>query len=99
MSEVRSAILSITCFFEDLLDQRGIEKQINGGSEVQHVYTISSDYYDAKEGDAQGEHQQTWLMEMEELLFVHMGLTRQADGSYAIASTSRSSTTVEDEST
>ncbi|KAL6650275.1 hypothetical protein ACP70R_009200 [Stipagrostis hirtigluma subsp. patula] len=93
--ETRSAFIVISRLFEGLLDQREIEKEINGGGEVQHERT---DYYNARKGDAQGEHQQPWLMEMEELLFVHMGLRRQADGSYAIASSSNSSTNAEVES-
>ncbi|TVT96688.1 hypothetical protein EJB05_58087, partial [Eragrostis curvula] len=90
--EIRSAILAITCLFEDLLDQREILKKITGGGDVQHDYTYYIDHCSGKEGDAQGKHQQPWLMEMEELLFVHLGLTRQRDGSYTIASSSRINT-------
>uniref|UniRef100_A0A804RGH4 Uncharacterized protein n=1 Tax=Zea mays TaxID=4577 RepID=A0A804RGH4_MAIZE len=75
----------------DLLDRRKIEKLILGG-EAENQYKLSTDYYGVTAGDAtQGKHQQPWLMEMEELLFVRIGLTRQAGGSYAIPSSSKSS--------
>lgn len=38
---------------------------------------FSTDYYGVTARDAQGEHQKPWLMEMEELLFVRIGLMLQ----------------------
>lgn len=91
LEEVSDAIVALSCFFKDLLDRRKIEKLILGG-EAENQYKLSTDYYGVTAGDAtQGKHQQPWLMEMEELLFVRIGLTRQAGGSYAIPSSSKSS--------
>ncbi|KAL6882084.1 hypothetical protein ACP4OV_011556 [Aristida adscensionis] len=84
--ETHRAFSAISRLFEYMLDQRDIEK---------HECT---DYYGARKVDAQDEQQQPRLMEMEELLFMHIGLRRQADGSYTIASGSKSSTDAEDES-
>lgn len=95
--EVRGTIVAISCLFKDLLYRRQIEKQILGG-ELEHEYMLPSNYFGLTGGDAQGEHQQTWLREMEELLFIHIGLTPQADGSYAIASSSKGSASSEGES-
>ncbi|CAL5028961.1 unnamed protein product [Urochloa decumbens] len=94
--ETRGVMVAISPLFKDLLDRCDLEKLIQGGGEVENEYMIASDCYGDKQGDAQGEHLQPWLMEMEELLFVHIGLTRQADGSYAIASSSKSSASSED---
>ena len=94
--ETRDAMVAISPLFKDLMDRRDLEKLITGGAEVEHEYMLASDCYGVKEGNAQEQHLQPWLMEMEELLFVHIGLTRQADGSYAIASSSQSSATSED---
>ncbi|CAN6227386.1 unnamed protein product [Urochloa humidicola] len=88
--ETHGAMVAISPLFKDLLDQFDLEKLIRGCVEVENEYMLASDCYAAKERDAQGENLQPWLMEMEELLFVHIGLTRQADGSYAIASSSKS---------
>ncbi|RLM75619.1 hypothetical protein C2845_PM15G01060 [Panicum miliaceum] len=94
--ETHGAMVAISPLFKDLMDRRDIEKLIIGGGEVEHEYMLASDCYGVKEGDAQEQHLQPWLMEMEELLFVHIGLTRQADGSYAIASSSKSSASSDD---
>ncbi|OEL35492.1 hypothetical protein BAE44_0003489 [Dichanthelium oligosanthes] len=94
--ETRGTMIAISPLFEDLLVRFGIDKLIHRGGGVEHEYMLASDYYGVKEGDAQGEHPQPWLMEMEELLFVHIGLTRQADGSYAIASSSKDTASSED---
>jgi coatomer subunit beta len=96
--EVCHVLAAISSHFKYMLEQRKIEKQINGEIEVQHGFTLYTDYYSAKQGEAEGMHQHPWLMDMEELLFVHLGLTRQADGSYPIASSSRSSTDDDGES-
>ncbi|KAJ1269868.1 hypothetical protein BS78_06G010800 [Paspalum vaginatum] len=93
--DAHSTFFSVACLFKDLLVRREIEKEILGG-ELEDEYMLPSDYYRRTEGGAQGEHQKTWLMEMEELLFFHIGLTRQADGSFAIASSSKSSASSED---
>ncbi|KAF8690605.1 hypothetical protein HU200_040975 [Digitaria exilis] len=94
--EVRGSIDTISCLFEDLLDRRDMEKVILEGVGVDDECTLPSDNYGVKDGDAQGDHLKPWLMEMEELLFVHIWLTQQADGSYAIASSSESSSSSED---
>jgi coatomer subunit beta len=94
--ETRGAMVAILPLFKDLMDRRDIEKLIIGGGEVEHEYMLASYCYGVKERDAREQHLQPWLMEMEELLFVHIGLTRQADGSYAIASSSKSSASSED---
>ncbi|KAF8776327.1 hypothetical protein HU200_003632 [Digitaria exilis] len=90
------SIDTISCLFEDLLDRRDMEKVILEGVGVDDECTLPSDNYGVKDGDAQGDHLKPWLMEMEELLFVHIWLTQQADGSYAIASSSESSSSSED---
>ncbi|TVT97970.1 hypothetical protein EJB05_56741, partial [Eragrostis curvula] len=87
--EDQGAIVAITSLFKDLLDQRKIEKLINDGAEVQHDYTLHNNPNSAKEGDAHGMHEEH-KMEMEELLFVHLGLAQQVNGGYAIASSSKS---------
>jgi coatomer subunit beta len=96
--EVCHVLTAISSHFKDMLEQRKIEKQINGELDVQHGFTLYTDHYSTRQGEAEGRQQQPWLMDMEELLFVHLGFTQQADGSYAIASSSRSSTDDEDES-
>ncbi|KAG0548803.1 hypothetical protein BDA96_01G198900 [Sorghum bicolor] len=67
-----------------------ISKQILG-SEMEDEYILPTEYCGVTVQGAQGERQQPWLMEMEELLFVRIGLARQVDGSYDIASSSKSS--------
>ncbi|CAN6197432.1 unnamed protein product [Urochloa humidicola] len=95
-SEALGTMDAIWCLFEDLLDRRDKEKLILGAGEVEHEYMLPRGYYGVKDRDAQGGHLKPWLMEMEELLFVHIGLTQQADGSYAIASSSKSISGSED---
>ncbi|CAD6341782.1 unnamed protein product [Miscanthus lutarioriparius] len=92
--EANDAIAALSCLFKDLLDRRKIEKQILG-SEMEDEYILPTEYYGVTARGAQGERQQPWLVEMEELLFVRIGLTRQADGSYDIASSSKSSASSE----
>ena len=92
--EANDAIAALSCLFKDLLDPRKIEKQILG-SEMEDEYILPTEYYGVTARGAQGERQQPWLVEMEELLFVRIGLTRQADGSYDIASSSKSSASSE----
>ncbi|CAL5089683.1 unnamed protein product [Urochloa decumbens] len=82
---------AILCLFGDLLDRRDKEKLILEAGEVEHEYMLPRDYYGVRDRDSQGDHLKPWLMEMEELLFVHIGLTQQADGSYSIASSSKCS--------
>jgi coatomer subunit beta len=90
LAEAKDAIAALSCLFKDLLDRRKIEKQILG-SEMEDEYILPTEYCGVTARGAQGERQQPWLMEMEELLFVRIGLARQADGSYDIASSSKSS--------
>ncbi|KAF8647293.1 hypothetical protein HU200_065444 [Digitaria exilis] len=87
--ETRGAMFVISRLFDDLLDRYYVEKLIRGGGEMEFE---TRDCYGVKEG----EHLQQCLMEMEELLFVHIGLRRQPDGSYAIASSSKNSASSED---
>ncbi|OEL28270.1 hypothetical protein BAE44_0010707 [Dichanthelium oligosanthes] len=94
--EAHGSFDAISRLFKDLLDRYDTEKLILEGREVDQEYMLPSDYYSVKDTDAQGGHMQPWLMEMEELLFVHIRLTQQEDGSYAIASSSRSSSSSED---
>jgi len=96
--EARGSVDAIFSLFEDLLKRRDMEKLINGDREVEHEYMLPRDYYGVKDRDAQGDHLKPWLVEMEELLFVHIGLTQQADGCYAIASSSKGSSSSEDAS-
>ena len=58
---------------------------------MEDEYILPTEYCGVTVQGAQGERQQPWLMEMEELLFVRIGLARQVDGSYDIASSSKSS--------
>jgi coatomer subunit beta len=90
LAETKDAIATLSCLFKDLLDRRKIEKQILG-SEMEDEYILPTEYCGVTVQGAQGERQQPWLMEMEELLFVRIGLARQVDGSYDIASSSKSS--------
>ena len=96
--EARSSVDAIFSLFEDLLKRRDMEKLINGDREVEHEYMLPRDYYGFKDRDAQGNHLKPWLMEMEELLYVHIGLTKQADGCYDIASSSKGISSSEDAS-
>ncbi|PUZ68947.1 hypothetical protein GQ55_2G069700 [Panicum hallii var. hallii] len=89
--QARGSFDAILSLFEDLLKRRNMEKLIHGDTEVEQEYMLPRDYYGVKDKDAQGDHLKPWLMEMEELLFVHIGLTQQADGCYAIASSSEGS--------
>jgi coatomer subunit beta len=90
--EVNDAIAALSCLFKDLLDRRKIEKQILG-SEMEDEYILPTEYYGVTtaRGAQGGSQQRPWLVEMDELLFVRIGLTRQADGSYDIASSSKQS--------
>nr|TKW31397.1 hypothetical protein SEVIR_2G103200v2 [Setaria viridis] len=87
---------AISFLFNDLLARRDTEKEILTGRGVEDDYMLPINYYGVKDRDAQGDHLKPWLMEMEEPLFVHIGLTQQEDGSYTIASSSKSSSSSED---
>ncbi|CAN6203547.1 unnamed protein product [Urochloa humidicola] len=89
--EALGSMDAIWCLFGDLLDRRDKEKLILEDGDVEHEYMLPRDYYGVKDRDAQEDHLKPWLMEMEELLFVHIGLTQQADGSCSIASSSKCS--------
>jgi coatomer subunit beta len=89
--EVSGSTEAILFLFNDLLERRDTEKELLEGTGVEDDYILPINYYGGKERDEQGKHLKPWLMEMEELLFFHIGLTLQANGSYAIASSSKSS--------